>query len=1196
MEDMEDMEEITFAGQKYYLPKKQVKLFRGRLVREIYYYLKIQNGTPEKQKYLKFEYEYGDTKFTLNYINGLTDNMINKIIESDINYVENFVEKNLININQKEIGFLGNELKYDFVVDKKFRNYLKDQLIGYFLKRFLPETREDFKFLSEFISSILFYGLHKRLSRLRELKYSKEEENIIQQEIIFYIKKLNILERFGVDEFKFAQLKLDLQIKFLALMSIYKKPEQINSIINFFNSDLFTEAERNNFMKIILDEFLEEREDKDFVLKSKVVGQIGINQTTNEVMFEIIVNKLLNLNYEDKNQFIDKLEKFANYDENLHILAKSLGDSVKFNRPEFEIFFKYSYSEMIKKIIYAYNFDSNFVEKDITLVKFDEKIYENENLKNKILWLQEQSKIIIIFQNIINSSQWNSINSLEQMLWEKEMEILDCVYNNVKPEERKIYIYLIDKAKIILDKKIDIELITENLIEILLKGTESTKSLQQKEQIILTNAQKIFDDINNDKVEPGRREIYRKALDRAMNLAKEEIEEEIKNKFVKIYEKQFLDYINLHSENTTFEKMLAISELFVKLSIGLTGIFFLALNLAYENLITNFKNELKIEEELLNKKINDFDLIYSNEENYEQEIDEIFNYVNKLEQEINSSNQSEEDKIVLLKNLYNISNKKSNNLINKIGLQNSFLQKLREALLEFNESDTTTQNGFVLNKAEEEFIKIKDNEAIKDKRKYIKALSKAKYIILTEIHEKKLTLTNEYVDIFQESIKSKWWQHKKMPEEKFKIVNDTYASLVKGKSEIEIEALTVAKRNVLNELFKELVSKYVNIFQESIKLKWRQSEKSLEEKIKIVNDLYKSLLESENKFEIKSLTEAKEIVLNELLNEKLDEFAEVIQNNMITFDEAFNLGQKLEEKINSSLQLFDEQKKNLLEKLYDIIGKELNNILLENEQLNEKINDFRWRILYNLKDVFDTAEKLWKEINFSVQPDELKEILLKKWDDVSQIKIIPLERKELNKKLDDFQKNDSLISTSEEIFDTAEELRKEINSSMQPEVEKERLLEELDNIVKRKFHVISMVNKELNEAMNNFKNADLSSPEIFDKAKELEKEINFSRLFKEIIEIFIEELSDIVQEKLNNIALENERLNKELDEFAMNNSQTSEEIFDLGEKLKKDINSSSQPKNVKKSLLEKVNDIGQKKFENISPQQINSDFKFLTRP
>ncbi len=550
----------------------------------------------------------------------------------------------------------------------------------------------------------------------------------------------------------------------------------------------------------------------------------------------------------------------------------------------------------------------------------------------------------------------------------------------------------------------------------------------------------------------------------------------------------------------------------------------------------------------------------------------------------------------MLKNLYNISNKKSNNLINKIGLQNSFLQKLREALLEFNESDTTTQNGFVLNKAEEEFIKIKDNEAIKDKRKYIKALSKAKYIILTEIHEKKLTLTNEYVDIFQESIKSKWWQHKKMPEEKFKIVNDTYASLVKGKSEIEIEALTVAKRNVLNELFKELVSKYVNIFQESIKLKWRQSEKSLEEKIKIVNDLYKSLLESENKFEIKSLTEAKEIVLNELLNEKLDEFAEVIQNNMITFDEAFNLGQKLEEKINSSLQLFDEQKKNLLEKLYDIIGKELNNILLENEQLNEKINDFRWRILYNLKDVFDTAEKLWKEINFSVQPDELKEILLKKWDDVSQIKIIPLERKELNKKLDDFQKNDSLISTSEEIFDTAEELRKEINSSMQPEVEKERLLEELDNIVKRKFHVISMVNKELNEAMNNFKNADLSSPEIFDKAKELEKEINFSRLFKEIIEIFIEELSDIVQEKLNNIALENERLNKELDEFAMNNSQTSEEIFDLGEKLKKDINSSSQPKNVKKSLLEKVNDIGQKKFENISPQQINSDFKFLTRP
>ncbi len=286
----------------------------------------------------------------------------------------------------------------------------------------------------------------------------------------------------------------------------------------------------------------------------------------------------------------------------------------------------------------------------------------------------------------------------------------------------------------------------------------------------------------------------------------------------------------------------------------------------------------------------------------------------------------------------------------------------------------------------------------------------------------------------------------------------------------------------------------------------------------------------------------------------------------------------------------------MLEKLYDIIGKELNNILLENEQLNEKINDFRWRILYNLKDVFDTAEKLWKEINFSVQPDELKEILLKKWDDVSQIKIIPLERKELNKKLDDFQKNDSLISTSEEIFDTAEELRKEINSSMQPEVEKERLLEELDNIVKRKFHVISMVNKELNEAMNNFKNADLSSPEIFDKAKELEKEINFSRLFKEIIEIFIEELSDIVQEKLNNIALENERLNKELDEFAMNNSQTSEEIFDLGEKLKIDINSSSQPKNVKKSLLEKVNDIGQKKFENISPQQINSDFKFLTRP
>ena len=105
MEDMEDMEEITFAGQKYYLPKKQVKLFRGRLVREIYYYLKIQNGTPEKQKYLKFEYEYGDTKFTLNYINGLTDNMINKIIESDINYVENFVEKKLIHINKKEIGF-----------------------------------------------------------------------------------------------------------------------------------------------------------------------------------------------------------------------------------------------------------------------------------------------------------------------------------------------------------------------------------------------------------------------------------------------------------------------------------------------------------------------------------------------------------------------------------------------------------------------------------------------------------------------------------------------------------------------------------------------------------------------------------------------------------------------------------------------------------------------------------------------------------------------------------------------------------------------------------------------------------------------------------------------------------------------------------------------------------------------------------
>lgn len=408
---MEDMEEITFAGQKYYFTEELVKLWQKRLVLEIF----KQNATPEKQKYLKFEFEYGDTKYT-KCISGLTDNMINEIIKNDRNYVENFVKKNL-NISQQKIIFLLNNFEFSFVIDDNLKNYLTNQLVNYFLKRFFLETEEDFEFLSEFIPSILFYGLNERLSRLRELKCSKEEENIIQNEVVFYIKKLNILERFSVNEFKFAQLELDLQIKFLALMSIYKKPEQINSIINFFNSDLFTEAERNNFMKIILNKFLEERADKDFGLKSKVVGQIGINQTTNEAMFDVIKDKLF-LFKTNKRKFKFELsnlkEKFSkNENSNLSFENK---DYLEKNSPMREVYIKCSPVEMINLVLFVYEHSPDTLKTSKTYEKLKENVEKNDTLTIEIL----SKQMVNTFENCMNLNQDKDIETLKKLFLEKK--------------------------------------------------------------------------------------------------------------------------------------------------------------------------------------------------------------------------------------------------------------------------------------------------------------------------------------------------------------------------------------------------------------------------------------------------------------------------------------------------------------------------------------------------------------------------------------------------------------------------------------------------------------------------------------------------------------------------------------------------------------------------------------------------------
>ena len=379
------MSEFTFAGQKYYFTEEQVNFYRKRLILGIY----EQNYFTEKE-YSNFTFEYGEDVYTISKFDRLTYDIVSNMLENVKDGLEEFYNENVkdgleefynekvkIEEDERKITFVDEKFTLHFPIDDKVKKAFKEQIIAYFGKRFFPETEEDFEFLSKFILSVVFYNLYVRLRNAKQ----QENKEFIQNEVIFYIKKLNILERFGVDEFKFAQLELDLQIKFLALMSIYKKSEPINSIINFFDSDLLTKGELNNFIKNILDSFCEEHIDetskiKNFVLKSKVLGQIGINQTTNEVMFEIIKDKLLNLNDADKNQFIDKLEKFANDDKNLYVLGESLGDSVKFNTTEFEIFFKYSHSEMIKKFICAYNFDSNFVEKDMTLVKFNEKIYE----------------------------------------------------------------------------------------------------------------------------------------------------------------------------------------------------------------------------------------------------------------------------------------------------------------------------------------------------------------------------------------------------------------------------------------------------------------------------------------------------------------------------------------------------------------------------------------------------------------------------------------------------------------------------------------------------------------------------------------------------------------------------------------------------------------------------------------------------
>lgn len=690
---MEDMEEITFAGQKYYFTEELVKLWQERLVLEIF----EQNYFTEKE-YSKFIFEYGKDVYVIPKFSGLTYDMVSNMIKNGEDGLEKFYNENVeIEENKRKINFLGIIFDLNFPIDDKVKKAFKEQAIAYFKKRFFPETEEDFKFLAEFVLPMVFCKLYNELKKIEnriklinarkkeledKLKEKKEEKkelnlkdedetkiyidiqdmllqleqanlekNNIFHELIFCLKKFNILGRFGIDEFNFSKLELGLQIKFLTLISIYKKLESINFIIIFFNMTLFTDSEKNIFVEAICNKFYEKSENGNLVLKSNVSTQHEINQITNEVIFDVIKYKFFYPHAKNRGNFIFGLrilkENFSK-DENSNLSFENKGYFAK-NSLRREVYTKYSPVEMINLVLFVYEHSPDILKASETYEKLKENVEKNDTLTIEIL----SKQMVNTFENCMNLNQRKDIETLKKIIFRKEKEIENYIYEEVNLKDRVKHITALDKAFIIISEKIDyeykIELMAKNLTEILLKGTESEKILQQKEQIIFANAQEIFYDVYNVKMGDDERKKYRKALAKAMDLAE-----------AKIYTEYFIDDFRKYTskrwwqrEKTMEEKLKIVNDIYTNSVEGKSEMQIEVLTQA-KRIVTN--ELLSKEYERLNEETNEFAM------NNSQTSEEIFDLGEKLDKDINSSSQPENVKKSLLEKVNDIGQEKFENI------------------------------------------------------------------------------------------------------------------------------------------------------------------------------------------------------------------------------------------------------------------------------------------------------------------------------------------------------------------------------------------------------------------------------------------------------------------------------------------------------------------------------------------------------